>query len=239
MELTDKRLVSLLWMLKNKDKTWSILALRKGAVALLNKKDDEVKYKQKTPFPIIDGRSLTYGPTYTFVTKELEKNGYVVKDSKTSEYRVAKASDLVKLISLARPFSGLDTIDYYSPLGFTATLKLLQEAKLPYALTAFAGGELYHPYVKTDQVHAYIREADAGQWENYLRAKNCLRATSKSQANLFLVPTRIESLLGQGQKVKGFQVAPAPILLSDLLSMGGLAEEQGRLLLEEWLDNRM
>src|SRR3989344_2601976 len=109
LELTDKRLVSILWMLKNKGKKWSIFELRKGAAAMFGK--DNAVYVKNTKFPIMD-LGLTYGPTHTFV-KELENSGFISKDTKTNEYGVSKAKDLVKFISLARPFAGQKTINYY------------------------------------------------------------------------------------------------------------------------------
>ncbi|MFH1391943.1 MAG: hypothetical protein ABIH20_06540, partial [Candidatus Diapherotrites archaeon] len=94
LELTDKRLVSVLWMLKNKGKKWSISELRRGAVNAV--------YKKNTRFPIMD-LSLTYGPTFSFV-KELEKSGFIAKDITTNEYAISKASGLVEFVSRARSF---------------------------------------------------------------------------------------------------------------------------------------
>jgi len=234
LKLTEKRIVSILWMLKNKGKRWSIYELRKGAAKMLGK--DDAVYKKNTRFPITD-LALTYGPTFTFA-KELEKNGLIVKDAKTAEYGVARASDIIKLISLAMPFTSLKTLNYYSPLDFSETLKMVQASKLAHAFTVFSGSELYRQYVKTDQVHAYIKEGEEEKWSKYLLSKNCLKA-QKSQANLFLIPTEQEAFFKDATKVKGYSVAPMPILLSDLLSFGGLAEEQANFLMEEWLNNRL
>lgn len=213
MELSNKRVLALLWILENKGKNWSIFELQKKS------------------------GSLAYGPLHTFV-KELEKNGFIVKDLKTKEYRVSKASDLIRLLSLARPFSGNKTANFYSPLGFSQTLSLLSKAKQDYAFTLFGGSELFRPYVKTDQVHVYVREEDKEKLAKYLISKKCLKA-EKGQANLFLIPTKEEFIFRFKKKVKGFAIAPMPLLLSDLLSFGGLAEEQGEFLLEEWLSNRV
>jgi hypothetical protein len=232
--LTEKRLVSLLWMLKNKGKEWSIYELKKGAAEMLGV--DDAVYKKKTQFPVMD-LALTYGPTFTFV-KELERSGLVVKDAKTAEYGVARAGDIVKLVSLARPFTGLKTFDYHSPLDFFGTLKMVRASKLAHAFTVFAGSELYRQYVKTDQVHVYVREGEEEKWGKCLLSKGCLKA-QKSQANLFLIPTGQEAFFKASAKVKGFSVAPTPMLLSDLLSFGGLAEEQANFLMEEWLNNRL
>ncbi len=234
VELTEKRLVSLLWILKNKGKKWSIYELRKGAAAMLGK--DDAVYKKNTRFPIMD-LALTYGPTFTFV-KELEKSGLIMKDTKTMEYGIARAGDMVKMISLARPFASLKTLNYHSPLEFSGTLKMVQESKLPHAFTIFAGTELYRPYVKTDQVHVYIRKGEEEKWGKYLLSKKCLKA-QKSQANLSLIPTEQVVFFKDAAKVKGFSVAPIPILLSDLFSFGGLAEEQANFLMEEWLNSRL
>jgi len=234
LELTEKRLVSLLWVLKNKGKTWSMYELRKGAAEMFGK--DGAVYSQKKPFPILN-RSLTYGPTFTFV-KQLEKSGLIVKDIKTAEYGIARASDIIRLISLARPFSSLKTINFHSPLNFSGTLKIVDASRLAHAFTVFAGSELYRSYVKTGQVHVYVREGEEERWSEYLLSKKCLKA-QKGQANLFLIPTRQEAFFRVSAIVKGLSVAPTPILLSDLLSFGGLAEEQANFLMEEWLNNRL
>ncbi|MBI4044437.1 MAG: hypothetical protein HY392_01890 [Candidatus Diapherotrites archaeon] len=212
-ELTDKRLLALLWILENKGKDWSILELQKKSV------------------------SLGYGPLYNFV-KELEKNGFVSLDSKTHEYRVSKAIDIIRFISLARPFRSLNAIPYYSSLDFIGNLKMVNGAKLPYAFTVFAGSELYHSYVKTDQVHMYVKEGDEKKWEKYLLSKNCLKA-QKSQANIFLIPTKQQIFFTKPERIKGFSIVPTPVLLSDLFSFGGLAEEQANFLIEQWLENRL
>lgn len=213
LELSNKRVLALLWILENKGKNWSIFELQKKS------------------------GSLAYGPLHTFV-KELEKNGFIVKDGKTNEYHVSKASDLIRLLSLARPFSGLKTAYFHSSLGFSKSLSLIAKAKLDYAFTLFGGSELYRPYVKTDQVHVYVRDEDKEKWAKHLISKKCLKA-EKGQANLFLIPTKEEFIFKLKKIVKGFTIAPMPLLLSDLLSFGGLAEEQGNFLLEEWLNNRI
>ena len=222
LELTEKRLAYLLWMLKNKEKKWSIYELQKKAAEGNRKEKSHVS--KKASFSDQD-KALTYGPTFTFV-KELEKNGHVVKDSKTTEYRVTKVNDILKLISLARPFASLKTNNYYSPHDFSKTLKVIHASKLPYAFTLFAGSELYNHYVKTDQVHTYIHKDEEENWNKYLLSQKFLKA-SKNQANLFLIPllsSSQESFFRNATKLKGFSVAPAPILLADLLSFGGLAE---------------
>ncbi len=77
MELTEKRLASLLWILKNKEKKWSIFELTKGVSGLLRQKDWRVYKKgtKGTRVPITD-LALTYSPTYSFV-KELEGKGFL------------------------------------------------------------------------------------------------------------------------------------------------------------------
>ncbi|MFH1392029.1 MAG: type IV toxin-antitoxin system AbiEi family antitoxin [Candidatus Diapherotrites archaeon] len=235
LKLTDKRLISILWMLKNKEKKWNILELRKGTEKMLGGKDTGI-YSQKKPFQILN-LTLTYGPTFSFV-KELEKSGFLLKDSRTNEYTVSKASDLVKLISFTRPFNSLEKIEYYSPLDFASTLKTVGNAGFDYAFTIFAGSELFTPYVKTNQVHIYVRPGDEPKWKKYLFSKKFLKA-EKGQANLFLIPTKQEVFFRQAEKVKNFSIVPLPILLSDLFSSGGLAEEQAKNIMENWLDNRL
>ncbi len=237
MELTDKRLVSILWMLRNKNKKWSILELRKGTSKMMEK--DDAVYSRKKPFPILN-LALTYGPTFRFI-KELEKGGYVYKDEKTQEYGVSKATDLAKFVSLHRPIMSLEAKPYFTPISFEKKLELIKNSKLAHAFTLFSGSELYRPYVKTEQVHAYIKETEINEWEKYLLSNECRKVMGdeRSQANIFLIPTNQEVFFSQAEKVKGFSVAPLPILLSDLLSAGGLAEEQAKFLMEEWLEDRL
>ncbi|MCR4335863.1 MAG: hypothetical protein NUV57_04985 [archaeon] len=226
LELTEKRLSSALWILENKEMSWSIYELNKGTAAMAGKTGGSGS-----------NSVLTYKPTFNFV-KELEKHDFLVKSNKTSEYSLARATDLIKLVSLARPVTGIKAIGYHSPIGFEKTLQLANKSHLDYSFTVFAGSELYRSYVKTDQIHVYVMEWEEKKWEKYLLSKKCLKA-EKKEANLFLLPTKNEALLKQAKKVKGFSIAPTPILLSDLISFGGLAEEQGRFLMNEWLENRM
>lgn len=239
MELTEKRMVSLLWMLRNKEKKWSILELQKGTSAMLGTKDSGV-YRKGTRFPI-SGAALAYSPTLSFV-KDLEKNGFVHKDSNTREYGVSKAADLIRFMSLARPFGSLTSLSYYSATGFSATLGKIKEIagnKLPYAFTLFSGSELYRQYVKTGNVHVYIRQEQLKEWEKALLPGKFLKA-EKNNANLFLIPVaRQNAIFLQSAKIKGYSVAPLPILISDLLSFGGLAEEQGSFLLDKWLNKEI
>jgi hypothetical protein len=237
MELTEKRLVSLLWILRSKEKKWSIFELVKGASGMRGEEDRRVYTKDSKGAGIkYADVALTYSPTHSFV-KELEEKGFLYKDAKTGEYGVAKAADLVRIISLARPFNSLRAECYYSPLGFSDTIKMVGSSKLPYALTLFAGSELYRQHVKTEQVHAYISQGNEKEWEKCLLSKKCLKAERKD-SNLVLICAE-SAIPKQASKVKGFCVAPAPILLSDLLSFGGLAEEQGVFLLDRWLGGEL
>jgi hypothetical protein len=213
IELTEKRITALVWVLDNKNKGWNISEFQKQS------------------------KALGYGPAHSFV-KELEKNGFIMKDKKTNEYRIAKASDLIRLLSLSRPFNSFKTVNYYSQDVFEKKLSRINNSKLSYAFSVFAGSELFRNYVKTDQVHAYVLEKDLKNWEKFLLSKGFLKA-EKSQANLFLIPASNAALVKNAIKIKGFKVIQIPLLLSDLLSFGGLGEEQGSFLLEEWLNNRI
>lgn len=239
--ITEKRLVSLIWILNNKSKSWSILQLQKEASALLQKKEPGV-YKKGTRVKILDSKAaLAYSPTFGLV-KELEKKKFISKDSQTNEYSVTNATGLIDLISLNRPLNGLETVNYYSPLGLSKTLNLIADSRMDYAFTLFAGSEIYRAYVKTDQVHVYINKENEKEWKKYLISKGCRAAQQKKDANLFFIPLNEPlntAVLAGASKIKGYSIAPAPILLSDLLSFGGLAEEQGRFLMDAWLENRL
>ncbi len=114
---------------------------------------------------------------------------------------------------------------------------MISFSKQPYALTLFAASELYRQYVKTEQVHLYMLKENKSSWDKYLFSKKCLKAERKN-SNLILIHAE-PAILIQPTKIKGFSVVPTPVLLSDLLSFGGLAEEQGIFLLDKWLDGEL
>lgn len=117
-------------------------------------------------------------------------------------------------------------------------MDLLKAAEMGHAFTIFAAGELLHPYVKTEDVHAYIRGGDRGEWKNYLIAKNARRAPSK-EANLVLFPVNEEYYFRLAREVKNYRIAPIGVVLADLLSYGGLGEEQAKLIFDEWVGGRL
>ncbi|MFH0955233.1 MAG: hypothetical protein V1777_03960 [Candidatus Micrarchaeota archaeon] len=213
MRLSEKRWLTLVWILSNKDRSWSILDLQKSS------------------------KSLGYGPIWDFV-KELERSGFITKDESSNEFRVSKARDLIQLMALSRPLSTLFPRLFYSAKDFTAKLELVSRAKMDYALTVFGASELWRSYVKTELVHFYVQTKDLSKWEKYLLSNGCLKA-ERSDANILLHPVPLESFFSLTQTIKRLKVAPAPVVLADLISFGSLGQEQAQFLMEEWLSGRM
>lgn len=209
MNLTDKRIGTLTWIINKKGREWSIYELEKNA------------------------KTLDYSATHTFV-KELERNGFVTKNSKTNQYTVSNVRPLIQSISLFKPFKAKKKIRFFVPGSMSKKLKLLKKQELDYVLTLFAGAELILPYVKTEDVHAYILERDAARWMEKLLKSKVRRAEGKD-ANLFLLIEAQKHVFELAQNIHNHPVAPMAVLLADLFSFGGIGEEQANEILKEWI----
>lgn len=210
-KLTPKRVGILLWILGNSEQKWSIYELCKSA------------------------GTLDYSATHTFV-KELEKAGFVTK--MRGKYGISNARGIVNSVSYFQPIKSRERENFFVLGDMKKKMDLLKAAKMDHAFTIFAAGELLHPYVKTEDVHAYIRKDDRDGWKNYLIAKNARRAPPK-EANLVLLPVADEYYFRLAWKVKNYRVASIGVVLADLLSYGGLGEGQAQLILDEWLGGRL
>ncbi len=208
MELTQKRLGLLLWILEEKDKDWSIYELEKSM------------------------GTLNYSPTYNFV-KELEKGGFVTKLN--GKYQLTNAPDLIKFISLANPFPAKSKRHYFINKKMREKMEIIKNSELKHSFTLFSAGELLVPYIKTEQVHMYVKKEDVEKWNDYLIQKNVKRST-ETEGNLILIPVENEFYFDLGREEKGFRIASIGLILSDLLSFGGLGEEQGKLIEKKWLE---
>ncbi len=211
LKLTSKRVGTLLWMMENINKKWSIYGLCKGA------------------------GTLDYSATYTFV-KELEKAGFITKIR--GKYSNSNARGMVSSICYSQPIKLRERENFFVSGDMKKKMDLLKAAKMNHAFTIFAAGELLHPYVKTEDVHAYVRKRDYDGWKKYLIAKNARRAVPK-EANLVLFPVAEEYYFRLAKKVKNYRIASIGVVLADLLSYGGLGEEQAKLILDEWLGGRL
>lgn len=206
LKLTSKRAGTLAWMIENVDKVWSIYEVAKEA------------------------GTLDYSATHTFV-KELEKVGFVIKIK--GRYRLSNAPSAVQYLSLFQPFQSRNKEDFFVLGDMKTKMDLVGSSGLPYAFTLFSAGELLYPYVKTEDVHVYIKRQEFDSWRKYLIKEGARRATPK-EANLVLILAWKDYYFA-GREIRRYRIAPVGIVLADLLSYGGLGQEQAKMIQDEWL----
>jgi hypothetical protein len=209
LKLTSKRVGTLAWIIENMDTTWSIYELAKGA------------------------GTLDYSATHSFV-KELEKAGFIVKMK--GRYRLSNMPGAVQYISLFQPFQSRHREDFFVLGDMGAKMNLVGSGGLPHAFTLFSAGELLYPYVKTEDVHAYIKVGEFDSWRKYLIEEGARRAAPK-EANMALILVEDEYYFS-GREVRNYRIAPVGIVLADLLSYGGLGKEQAKMIQDELLKGR-
>ncbi len=209
LRLTKKRAGTLSWIIENVGKDWSIYELEKGA------------------------RTLDYSATHAFV-KELKKAGFVT--IMRGKHRLSNAVGAVQYLSLFQPFRARQYEGFYAAGDMRAKMSLIESSGLPHAFTLFSAGELLFPYVKTEDVHAYVRSGDFERWKEYLFSKGVRRAAPK-EANLILMPVE-EDYYFTGREIRTYRIAPTGIVLADLISYGGLGQEQAAMIQDEWLKGR-
>ena len=213
MKMTEKRLRALLWMLKNKNRKWSIYALQKNA------------------------KAMDYSATHAFV-KELEKEEFIVKDARTDEFQLTKVPDLIKLISLFKPIASRRKVYLYSDLELIKKTKMIKSIGAEYALTIFGASELLHPYIKTNVLHLYVSENNLENWVKELIRRKVMKS-DKINANIILLPVAEQSYFDFSETIRGYKLAPLGIAIADMFSFGSLAEEQANFILKEWLADRI
>lgn len=210
-KLTDKRVGTLLWILENRDKKWSIYELSK------------------------DAGTLDYSATHTFV-KELEKAGFVIKTR--GKYGLSNAPALVQALSVSQPFRPKEKEHFFITGDMKAKMNVVKHGKLEHGFTLFSAGELLFPYVRTEEVHVYARKEEFEKWKKYLIKKDARRAVQK-EANLTLILVDQDYHFRFSRKIHGYMIVPIGEVLSDLYSYGGLGEEQAKLIQKEWLKGRL
>ncbi len=208
MELTKKRLEVLLWILENKNRRWTIYEIEKS-------------------------NTLNYSPIYNLV-KEMENIGFVVKIN--GKYQLANAPDLIKIISINDPFRVKPKRYYFINKTMRGKMEIVKKSKLDYSFTLFCAGELLFPYIKTEDVHVYVKKQEIEKWNDYLIEKGVKKSVEK-EANLILMPVESEFYFGLSREEKSFKIAPTGLILSDLLSFGGLGEEHARIIKKKWLES--
>jgi len=208
IKLTPKRAGIICWILKNKDREWSI---------------HEIYNELRTPW---------YNSTRLFV-KKLENAGYVAKMG-SGLYRVMDVNALIQYISLVFPFRGKEKIVFFSHEPREKRMKTIDKMGLDYAFTAFTAGELIIPYVMMDKVYAYIRRTDIGKWKKKLLQKSVWR-TEEAEGNLFLLPVEEDYVFKLSRKIDKYTIAPMGLVLADMHSIGGLGREHAMIIQKEWI----
>ena len=176
------------------------------------------------------GYRCAYSSVHNFF-KVLHSTGYLVKQA--ARYRVSNAPGLVNLLSSQRPLGGKPARVYYHPAGLKARMDFFRKAGKEYAFTSFVAGNLYQQYVMTENIHAYVSPAEFDkQWKPLLRKNGFFPVESGARRNVFLILDEDSSTLALNEEAGGYMVAPKATIVADLLSVGGLGEELGLMLME-------
>jgi len=206
IKVTPKRVGILCWILKNKDSKWSI---------------HQIYRELGNPW---------YSSTHLFI-KELERAGYVRKVK--GGYKVMDVQALINQIALIFPFKAKEKQAFYLNKK-RQNMNLIKEISLDHAFTLFSAGELMYSYVMTEKTHVYIRKNDLDNWKKELIQKGARRA-SEEEGNILLLPIEEDYPFKLSEDLHGHRIAPYGLVIADLISFGGLGEEHGRLILEDWL----
>jgi len=208
MPITPKRLALIAWLLENVDKEVSVLQASKNAHA------------------------LDYHSTYN-AFKDLTRAGYL-RITDLARYQVANAAGLIHQMALAEPFRQKPAMCFFLGGSMTEKMHRLNSTGAEFVFTLFAAAELLSPYVRTSNVHAYVRRAAMDSVESKLIESGARRAES-SEADTFLLQTNYDYIFRLSQKKGEFAVAPMGVLLADLESYGSLGREQANRIMNEWL----
>ena len=209
--ITIKRIALIVWLLENVDKEFSVLQATK------------------------ETRVLNYHAIYNAL-RDLAVGGYL-RRTKTRRYRVANAPALVNEITLALPFRLKTMIGFFLGGDMLEKMQHLTSMKIDLVFTLFSGAELLSPYVKTSLVHTYVPQESIENIKDVVLAFGGRRA-AVGEADTFFLPTQHNFVFNFSRKRGLFNVAPMGILLADLMSYGGLAQEQANRIMKEWLSGR-
>lgn len=208
--ITPKRIILIIWLLENLGKEISVLQATKEA------------------------RALNYHATYT-AFNDLAAAGYVRKN-KSGHYQVVNAPALIRQIAYASPFRQKPVVGFFLGDSMAARMRKLRSLDENIVFTLFAAAELLSPYVRTASVHAYVSLASIPIWEERLLKAGGRRAQI-GEADTFLLPTGDDFVFRFSSKRGEFRIAPMALLLADLESSGGLAQEQAGRIMKEWLSS--
>jgi len=211
IELTRKNLEVIIRILEKGSSKWSILEIQKES-------------------------ALSYGAVWNLI-KKLEKAGYVAKDN--GMYKLTNRNVLISQAASLNPIRTKERIEYYGAgtakdrrnfIGNAAT-----ENKKDYALTLFAATDVIHPYVKSENIHAYIRSKDGKFWEKKIK-EGGYSPVHGAKGNLTLMPVEEDYYFALSGEYSGYKIACISQLVVDLISLGGPGEEQAKLIKERFMN---
>lgn len=203
---------------------------RIGLVAwLLENIHQEVSVLQATHLAGV----LNYHATYDAI-KDLTAAGFLRKTD-AGRYQVTDAPGLVHQIALRDPFKQKPVVALFLGGGMLEKMNKLNVAVPDHIVfTLFAAAEFLSPYVRTNDVHAYVSQAHIESTTAKLIDIGARRVDG-GEADTFLLPTRNDYIFRLSRKKNEFRIAPMGILIADLESFGGLGREQAARITKEWL----
>lgn len=210
IELTRKNLEIIVRILSKGGGRWSILEIQRDS-------------------------ALSYGAVWNLI-KKLEKAGYVAKER--GSYKLTNREVLISQAASLNPIKTKERIEYYG--GGTAKdrrefiRKTATENKKDYALTLFAATDVIQPYVKSENVHAYIRSRDREFWEKKVKESG-YPPVYEAKGNLTLIPVDEEYYFTLSKEYSGYKLACISQLVIDLTSLGGPGEEQAKVVKERFM----
>ena len=167
-----------------------------------------------------------------------------------SKYRIAKLAgcsfpwaleilnelEEKKLVKNTKALDYRKAIDYWlaihkKPLfweySIREPLKLLQKAKMPYALTTYAAENLIQKYLFLHRIDIYIDEKDFKKWHKLLAEKGLVGG-----GNVRLLK-ETDKIFYKAFKADCLNVVSFPQLLIDLFSEGAMCVEAAEMLLKK------
>jgi hypothetical protein len=106
-------------------------------------------------------------------------------------------------------------------------INLLQQAKLPYALTTYQAENLVQHYLFPSRTDLYIRKENTQEWHNLLTAEGLV-----GKGNVRLLITDPHVFYGSFKR-QNLSIVSIPQLIVDLLEEGGVCTEAAEKLLKK------
>lgn len=208
--MTKKNLEIIIRILEKGENKWSILEIQKES-------------------------ALSYGAVWNLI-KKLEKAGYVVKEK--GRYKLANRDALTTQATSLNPIRSKGKVKYYGKGTVedrrNFIRKIAHENKKEYALTLFAATDLLYPYVKSENVHGYIRIEDKKFWKKKIEGEG-YSPVYEAKGNLTLIPVDENYYFTLSQEYSGYKIVCLSQLIIDLVSLGGPGEEQAKMIKERFM----